>query len=177
MESEDEDAGLDLFGKEQGEAAGLLPELYLCSSRGGECDIGQSVAKCGIACLIEGGEPVVEEAASGGVGDEAHLVSKAGQANEDGGVNRADVLSPAGGYRSVGGITENDGVDLGWIVFLVVSRGGFGCGAGRTGSTRAVGGEMWMAGVTQGIENRGESADSGHGSEQDGSRDGAAAGP
>ena len=93
-ESEDEDAGLDLFGREQVEAAGLLPELDLCSGRGGERDIGQSVAKRGVACLVEGGEPAVEEAAGGGVGDEAHLVAEAGQANEDGGVNGADVVSP-----------------------------------------------------------------------------------
>ena len=64
-EPEDEDAGLDFFGREQVEAAGLLPEFDLCSSRGGERDIGQSVAKRGVACLIEGGEPVVEEAAGG----------------------------------------------------------------------------------------------------------------
>ena len=57
VESEDEDARLDLFGRKQGEAAGLLPELYLCSGRGGKRDIGQSVAKRGIACLVEGSEP------------------------------------------------------------------------------------------------------------------------
>ena len=131
-ESEDEDAGLDFFGREQVEAAGLLPELDLCSGRGGERDIGQSVAKRGVACLVEGGEPAVEEAAGGGVGDEAHLVAEAGQVNEDGGVNGADVVSRACGHRSVGGITEDDGVDLGWIVFLVVSLGGSRCGAGGT---------------------------------------------
>ena len=121
MESEDEDARLDLFGRKQGEAAGLLPELYLCSGRGGKRDIGQSVAKRGIACLVEGGEPAVEEAASGGVGDEAHLVSKAGQANEDGGVNGADVVSRAGGDRSFGGIADDDGVNLVWIVLFFQS--------------------------------------------------------
>jgi hypothetical protein len=84
-------------------------------------------------------------------------------------VNGADVVSPAGGHRSVGGITEDDGVDLGWIVFLVVSRGGSGCGAGGTGSAGAAGGEMCMLGVTQGIENRKEGNDGGYGSEQDGS--------
>ena len=66
----------------------------------------------GVACLVEGGEPAVEEVAGGGVGDEADLVAETGQANEDGGVNRADVVSRAGGYRSVGGIAEDDGVDL-----------------------------------------------------------------
>jgi hypothetical protein len=80
--------------------------------------------------------------------------------NEDGGVNGADVVSPAGGHRSVGGITEGDGIDLGWIVF-VVSRGGSGCGAG--------GGEMCMSGVTKGIEDRGERNNGGNDSEQDGS--------
>jgi hypothetical protein len=163
------DAGLDLFGREQVEAAGLLPELDLCSGRGGERDIGQSVAKRGVVCLVEGGEPAVEEAAGGGVGDEAHLVAKARQANEDGGVNGAYVISPAGGYRSVGGITEDDGVDLGWIIFLVVRRGGSGCGAGGTGSAGAAGGEMCMFVVTQSIEDRGERSDGGYGSEQDGS--------
>jgi hypothetical protein len=78
--------------------------------------IGQSVAKRGIACLVEGGEPAVEEAAGGGVGNKTHLVAEARQADEDGGVNRADVVSRAGRHRSVGGITtqshyrENIGV-------------------------------------------------------------------
>jgi hypothetical protein len=81
-------------------------------------NIGQSVAKCGVACLVEGCEPIVEEVAGGDVGNEAHLVAEAGQVNEDGGVNGADVVSPADKHRSVGGIAEDDGVDLGWIVFL-----------------------------------------------------------
>jgi hypothetical protein len=119
-ESENKYAGLDLFGREQVEAAGLLPKLDLCSCRGGERDIGQSVAKRGVACLVEGGKPIVEAVARRGVGDEANLVAEARQANEDGGVNGADVVSLAGGHRSVGGITEDDGVDLGWIVFVVV---------------------------------------------------------
>src|ERR1700723_668998 len=165
-ESEDEDAGLNLFGREQVEAAGLPPQLDLCSGRGGERDIGQSVAKRGVARLVEGGEPAVEEAAGGGVGNEAHLVAEAGQANEDRGVNGADVVSRPCGHRSVGGITEDDGVDLGWIILLVGSRGGSGCGAGGTGSAGA---EMGMFGVTQGIEDRGERGNGGHGSEQDGS--------
>jgi hypothetical protein len=58
-ESEDQDAGLDLFCREQNEAAGLPPQLDLGSGRGGERDIGQSVAKRGVACLVEGGEPAV----------------------------------------------------------------------------------------------------------------------
>ena len=69
-----------------------------------------------------------------GVGDEANLVAEAWQANKDGGVNIADMVSRAGGHRSVGRITENDSVDLGWIVFLVSRRGGSGCGGGRAGS-------------------------------------------
>jgi hypothetical protein len=84
-------------------------------------------------------------------------------------VNRADVVSRAGRHRSVGGITENDGVDLGWIVFLIGIRGGPGCGAGGTSSAGAAGGEMCMSGVTQSKENREERTDGGHGSEQDGS--------
>ena len=51
------------------------------------------VARRAVACLVEGGEPGVEELAGGGVGDEADLVPEAGQANEDGGVNGADVVS------------------------------------------------------------------------------------
>ena len=39
-EPEDKDAGLDLFGREQVEAAGLLSELELCSGCGGERDVG-----------------------------------------------------------------------------------------------------------------------------------------
>jgi hypothetical protein len=163
-ESKDEDSGLDLFGREQVEAAGLLSELDLCSGRGGERNIGQSVAKRGIAFLIEGGKPAIEEAAGGGVGDEPHLVAESRQTNKDGGVNGADVVSPACGHRSVGGITEDDRVDLGWIIFLVSSRGGSGCAADGTGSA---GVEMCMFGVTQGIEDRGERSDGGYGSEQD----------
>src|SRR5258708_36053523 len=119
--------------------------------------------------MVEGRERAVEEVAGGGVGNEAHLVAEAGQVNEDGGVNVADVVSRAGGHRSIGGITEDDGVDLGWIVFLVGSRGGSGYGAGGMGSAGAAGGEMCMFGVTQGIEDRGERSDGGYGSEQDGS--------
>jgi hypothetical protein len=49
--------------------------LDLCSGRGGERDIGQSVAKRRVACLVEGGEPAVEEAAGGGAesGDAARM--------------------------------------------------------------------------------------------------------
>jgi len=168
-ESEDEDAGLDFLGREQIEASGLPPQLDLCCGPGGERDIGQSVAKRGVACLVEGGEPAVEEVAGGSVGNEAHLVAEAGQVNEDGGVNGADVVSRAGGHRSVGWITENDGVDLRRIVFLVGGRGGSGCGAGGTGSAGAAGGEMCRSGVTQAKEDRGQRADSGHCSKQDGS--------
>jgi hypothetical protein len=79
------------------------------------------------------------------------------------------VVSLAGRHRSVGRISEDDGVDLGWIVFVVVSRVGSGCGDGGTGSAGAAGGEMCMFGVTQGVEDRGECGDGGYGSEQDGS--------
>jgi hypothetical protein len=84
-------------------------------------------------------------------------------------VNGADVVSLAGGHRSIGEITEDDGVDLGWIIFLVGSRSGSGCGAGGTGSAGTARGEMCMFGVTQGMEDRGEHSDGGDGSEQDGS--------
>ena len=168
-EPEHEDAGLDLFGREQVEAAGLLPKIHLCSGRGNERDVGQSVAKRGVACLVEGGEPIVEEMAGGGVWDQAHLVAEAGQVNDNEGVNGADVVPPSRGHRSVSGITEDDGVDLGWIIFLV---GGWRsrCGAGGTGSARAAGGKMCMSVVSQGIENREERTGGGNGSKQDGSR-------
>ena len=70
-EPEDEDAGQDLFGREQAETAGMLPELQLCGGRRGECDIGQSIRKRGVTCLIEGCKPLVKEVARRGVGDEA----------------------------------------------------------------------------------------------------------
>ena len=61
------------------------------------------------------------------------------------------MVSGAGGYRSVAGIAEDNGVDLVWIVivFLVGRRGG-------AGGTISTGGEMYMSGVTQGIEDDGE---------------------
>jgi hypothetical protein len=75
VEPEDQDAGLDLFGREQGKAAGLPPEFHLCGGRGIESNIGQSSRNCGIGCLVKGAQPVVEEMAGRGVGDEAHLVA------------------------------------------------------------------------------------------------------
>lgn len=129
--------------------------------------MGESVAKRGVACLIEGGKPVVEEVARWGVGDEAHLIAVAGKANQDRGVNGTDVVALAGGDGSVGGITEDDGVDLVWIVFVVVG-GGRGCGVGGTSGVGAVGIVVCTSVVTQGIEDRGESNDRSNGSEQDG---------
>ena len=79
VESEDQDAGLDLFGREQVETAGLPPEFHLCSGGGGERNIGQSVRERGVGCLVKGGEPVVEEMAGGSVGDQPHLVAEAGR--------------------------------------------------------------------------------------------------
>ena len=55
----------------------LLPELDLRSGRGSKRDVGQSVAKRGVACLIEGGEPAVEEATGGSVGLPADAVARA----------------------------------------------------------------------------------------------------
>jgi hypothetical protein len=147
-EPEDEDAGLYLFGREQAKATGLYPEFHLCAGRGGESNIGQSIRKRGVAGLIEGGKPVVEEVAGGGVGDETYLLAPARKTNENGGVNGADVVSRASGHRSVAGITEDDDVDLVWIV--IVFLGG-------------------ACGVTQGIEDQGERTDGAHDSEQDGS--------
>jgi hypothetical protein len=118
-----------------------------------------------VVCLVEGGEPCVEKAAGGAVGDEAHLVAEAGQVDDDEGVNGADMVAAAGGYRSVGGIAEDDGVDLGWIVFVV----GSGCGAGGTVSPGGVWGEVNTSGVAKAIEDREERADGSYGGEQDGS--------
>jgi hypothetical protein len=120
-EPKDEDAGQDLFGREQEEAAGLPPKFQLCGGRGGESDIGQSIRKRRVGCLIKGGEPVVEQVSGGGVGDEAHLVARARKANDYGGMNGADVISRASGHRSVGGIAEDDGVDLIWIVIVFLA--------------------------------------------------------
>ena len=120
-EPKDEDAGHNLFGREQEEAAGLPPEFHLCGGRRGESDIGQSIRKRGVGCLIKGGEPVVEQVAGGGVGDEAHLVAGARKANDDGGMDGADVISGPGGHRSFGGIAEDDGVDLIWIVIVFLA--------------------------------------------------------
>ena len=59
MKSEDHNAGLDLFGREQAEAAGLPSEFHLRGGRGGESNIGQGSGKRGVRCLVKGGEPVV----------------------------------------------------------------------------------------------------------------------
>jgi hypothetical protein len=122
-EPEDEDAGQDLFRREQAEATSLTPEFYLCSGRGGGGNRGQSLCKRGVASMIERCKPAVEELPRGCIGDEAHLLAPAREVNENGGVNRADVVPRAGGLRSVAGIAEDDGVDLVWIVivFLVPS--------------------------------------------------------
>ena len=78
-EAEDEQAGLDLFGGEQVEAAGVLAELELGGSGGAKRAVGQRIAERGIAGLVEGREPGVEQMAGGAVGDEADLVAIAGQ--------------------------------------------------------------------------------------------------
>jgi len=75
VEPEDQDAGLDLPGREQGEAAGLPPEFHLCGGRGIESNIGQSSRERGIGCLVKSGQPVVEEMAGRGIGNETHLVT------------------------------------------------------------------------------------------------------
>jgi hypothetical protein len=86
--------------------------------------------------------------------------------NEDGRVNGTYVVSLASGHRSVGGITEDDGVDLRWIVF-VVGVVGSGCGAGP-GSAGVVGVQMCMS-VPLGIEDQEERTDGGHDCQQDSS--------
>jgi hypothetical protein len=147
-EPEDEDARLHLFCREQAEAAGLPPEFHLCGSSGLESNVGQSTRKPGVACLIKGGKPVVKEVAGGSVGNEAQLVAEAGKTNKDGGVNGADVVSRTSRDRSFRGIADDDGVDLVGVVF---------------------GDEMYMSGVTQGIQDQGKSSDGGNDGKQDGS--------
>ncbi len=170
VEPEDEDPGLDLLGREQVEAAGLPPEFHLCGGHGGESNIGQSSRKRRVGCLVKGGKPVVEEMTGGGVGDEAHLVTGARKANEDGGVNGADVVPAAGGHRSVGRIAEDNRVDLVRIVIvgLVGRWDAPDCGIGGTISPGASGAEPCMSGMTQGIEDRGERTNGDNNSEQDG---------
>ena len=147
-EPEDEDTGLDLFGREQAKATGLPPQVHLCAGRGRESNVRQSIRKRGVACLIKGGKPVVEELTGGSVGDEAYLGAPAWKANENGGVNGADRGSGASGHRSVGGIADDDGVDLVWIVIVFLDG---------------------TSGVTQGKEDQGERTDGGNDREQDGS--------
>ena len=149
-EAEDEDAWLHLFGRKQAEAAGLPPEFHLCGRpQEAREDVGQSIRKPGVARLIKGSKPVVEEVAGGSVGNEAQLVAEAGKMNEDGGVNGADVVSGARRHGSLCGIADDDGVNLVWIV---------------------LGDEMYMSGLTQGIQDQGKSSDGGNDREQDGSR-------
>ncbi len=162
-EPEDEEAGLDLFGGKEIEAAGVFAELHLCGGGGREGGVGEGVGEGGVAGLVEGGEPVVEEVAGGGFGDEADLIAVAGEADEDEGVDGADVVSAAGGAGCVGGIAEDDGVDLGGIVVLVGGGGGGG-GGGVAGAT---GGAMGGGGVGEGAEDEGERDNGGCDGEQD----------
>jgi hypothetical protein len=85
-------------------------------------------------------------------------------------VNAADVVSTAGGHRSVGGITEDNGIDLVGIVivFLVGSRGAPECGACRALTAAAAGTEMCSAAVTQGVEDRGQCTGGDNDCKQDG---------
>ena len=85
-------------------------------------------------------------------------------------MNTADVRGAAGGHWSVGGIAEDNSVDLVRIVIvlLVGSWRAPKCGAGGTITAGAAGSEMCMSGVTQGIEYRGEPADGHNDSEKDG---------
>jgi hypothetical protein len=68
--------------------------------------------------------------------------------NDDEGMNRADVVALASGYGSVGGIAEDDGVDLVGIVFVVG-----GCRSRwHAGGTVGSSGEMEVSSVIQSIE-------------------------
>jgi len=157
-EAKDEDAGSDLPGGEQTEPTGLLPQLHLRIRRCIGRSIGQDVRKLRVACLVERGKPRIEEVAGRAVGDQAHVIAKARQVNDDKRVHGADVVSPAGGHRSVGRIPEHDGVDLRWIVFVIGRRRGCGSGRndGRTCRAAIAEAEMRARGVAQQIEDQGE---------------------
>ena len=80
-------------------------------------------------------------------------------------MNRADVISLACGEWSVGGIAEDDGVDLGWVVRLVAGGRSTRSGAGRAG---CVGVEVDVPGVGHGEQDEAERAEGGDDGEQDG---------
>ena len=158
MEAEDEDAGLDLLSGEQFEAAGLLSEVHL-GSGGGEGYGGEGVAEGGVAGLVEGGEPAVEEVAGGGVGDEAGFGAVAGQADEDGGVDRADVVSlagwdgaSAGSPRTMVSVWEGSSSSL---------PGGARCGGGGGTGGSGIAWYSVMAGVFHGEEDQGHGGSGG----------------
>jgi hypothetical protein len=79
-------------------------------------------------------------------------------------MNRADVVSLARWHRSVGRISEDDGVNLVRILVVVGGRG-----AGGTRSAGVAGDEIYMSGVTQGIEDQRERTKGDNGSKQDSS--------
>jgi len=118
-QAEDEQAGFDFFRREKVEAAVLFAQGHFDGCGGGAGAGGQGCLQVGVAGLVEGGEPPVEQVPGGRVGDEAELFSVAWELNEDGGVDGRDVVSAMGGAGSVGGVAYDDGVDLVGVVFLV----------------------------------------------------------
>src|SRR5947209_13436260 len=104
--------------------------------------------------MVERCKPTVEQTARGRIRNETHLISKAGQTNHDGRVNWADVVSPVAGHRCVGRIPQDDGVDLGRIVFIVVSRSACGWTCAGTARVGPAGTEMYMSAMAHGIKNR-----------------------
>ncbi len=68
----------------------------------------------------------------------------------------ADVVSAAGRRGGVGGVTEDDGIDLVRIVLLIGGWGGSGRSAGGTGGAGVARGEMSLPVLPQSIEDRGE---------------------
>ena len=74
--------------------------------------------KCGVAGLVESGQPVVQKVSRRSVGDEAYLVAEARQVNNDRAVNRTDVGSVVARRSSLAGIADNDHVNLVWIIRL-----------------------------------------------------------
>lgn len=162
-EPEDEDAGLDLFGGEQIEAAGLSAKLHLCSELGVVAGFSgeawQGSLEGGFIGLVEGREPVVEQMAGWGVGDQAGLVAEAGQVHDDEGMDGAGCLVATGWAGSVGGIAEDDGVDL--VGIILVCRGS--CACGRRVAPAAPGEKFVpMLAVSEGVGNRREHGEGEH---------------
>ncbi len=79
--------------------------------------------------------------AGGGGGDHAEVFAGAGQDDEDGGVDGADVVALVGGHGGFVRVAEHDGVNLVGIVFVVFVIVVPVCCGGTVVLRRVVGGE------------------------------------